>query len=223
GMKGERALLLYPPGLDYVAAFFGCLYAGVIAVPAYPPRFNRSLSRLLVIVRDAQAAVALTDSRIYSRVSQQIKDTPELSSLDWLVTDEASGNDAGRMEVSGENGFDISDTINSDTLAFLQYTSGSTASPKGIMLTHNNLLHNIDRIEQCLGAMNDSQAMMAWLPPYHDMGLIGGILHPLYSGYPVILMSPLDFLQRPIRWLQAISHYRCTISPAPNFAYDLCV
>ena len=214
GAFGERVLLLYPPGLDYIAAFFGCLYAGAIAVPAYPPdptRLNRTLPRLQAIVADAQATIVLTLSPILSMAEVLFDQAPDLKALRWLATDQVS---RPADEWNGPK-------IGGDDLAFLQYTSGSTAAPRGVMLTHHNLLHNSARIQAYFEHSPESRGVV-WLPPYHDMGLIGGILQPLYGGFPVTLMSPIDFLKRPVRWLQAISRYQATISGGPNFAYDLC-
>ncbi|MEB3341685.1 fatty acyl-AMP ligase [Okeania sp.] len=210
---GEVALLLYQPGLEYITAFFGCLYAGIIAVPAYPPRPNRSLERIQTIIRDSKATIALTTKSIISSLERRASETPELDNLGWLATDHIPESLAEKWQKP---------TINEKTLAFLQYTSGSTATPKGVMITHQNLLHNSGLIHQCFGHSLQSKGII-WLPPYHDMGLIGGILQPLYGRFPVILMSPLMFLQSPVRWLQAISRYRGTTSGGPNFAYDLCV
>ncbi|HEY0734854.1 MAG TPA: amino acid adenylation domain-containing protein [Herpetosiphonaceae bacterium] len=214
--RGERVLLLYPPGLDYIAAFFGCLYAGAIAVPAYPPtsaRMDRTLPRRLrAIVQDAQPLAALTTAAILPLGEALAAQDPAMQSLRWLSTDTLADDLAERWAAPDVDGA---------TLAFLQYTSGSTAAPKGVMLTHGNLLHNLLLIKESIRAGEQSQGVI-WLPPYHDMGLIGGILQPLYSGFPVTLMSPLAFLQRPLRWLEAISRYRGTISAGPNFAYDLC-
>ncbi|MGK7920745.1 MAG: fatty acyl-AMP ligase [Trichodesmium sp.] len=210
---GEVALLLYQPGLEYITAFFGCLYAGIIAVPAYPPRPNRSLERIQTIIRDSKAKIALTTKSIVSSLERRASETPELDNLGWLATDLIPDNFAEKWQEP---------TINENTLAFLQYTSGSTATPKGVMITHQNLLHNSTLIHQCFGHSPQSKGII-WLPPYHDMGLIGGILQPLYGGFPVMLMSPLMFLQSPVRWLQAISRYQGTTSGGPNFAYDLCV
>ncbi|MEM1168085.1 MAG: fatty acyl-AMP ligase [Cyanobacteria bacterium P01_H01_bin.35] len=210
---GEVALLLYQPGLEYITAFFGCLYAGVIAVPAYPPRPNRSLERIQTIIRDSKAKIALTTHSIVSSLERRASETPELDDLGWLATDHIPESFAEKWQEP---------TINENTTAFLQYTSGSTATPKGVMITHQNLLHNSGLIHQCFGHSAQSKGVI-WLPPYHDMGLIGGILQPLYGGFPVMLMSPLMFLQSPVRWLQAISRYQGTTSGGPNFAYDLCV
>jgi thioester reductase-like protein len=206
---GDRALLLYPPGLEFITAFFGCLYAGVIAVPAYPPRPNQKLSRLEAIVTDAQAQFALTTTTLLAQV--EIRMSQNAPTLRWLATDgvmSALAADWQRPDLS------------SDTLAFLQYTSGSTGTPKGVMVSHGNLLHNSRLIHHGFQDTPSSQGV-SWLPLYHDMGLIGGVLQPLYVGAPMILMSPIDFLQKPYRWLSAISSYRATTSGGPNFAYDL--
>ncbi len=210
---GETALLLYPPGLDYICAFFGCLYAGVVAVPAYPPRPNRSLVRVQGIVKDSLAKVALTTQAILSNLERRFTQAPELKTLHWLATETINGNLAQSWQQPA---------IDGSTLAFLQYTSGSTAQPKGVMISHSNLVHNSAAIYQYF-EHTDHSSVVSWLPMYHDMGLIGGILQPLYGGFPATLMSPLMFLQSPIRWLKAISHYRATSSGGPNFAYDLCV
>ncbi len=213
--KGDRALILHPPGLDYIAAFFGCLYAGVVAVPAYPPRINnRPMPRLQAIVADAQAKVALTTARILKSVERRFEQAPDLAALRWLATDELA--DVDKMFVWRET------AVSPQDLAFFQYTSGSTADPKGVMLTHSNLMRNLGLIHDYFESSDDEYGVI-WLPPYHDMGLIGGILGPLYRGFPVTLMSPVAFLQKPARWLQAITKTRATQSGGPNFAYDLCV
>ncbi|MEM1368561.1 MAG: fatty acyl-AMP ligase [Cyanobacteria bacterium P01_H01_bin.15] len=209
---GERVLLIYPPGLGFISAFFGCLEAGVIAVPAYPPRPNRSLERLQRIVTDADATVALTVDPVLSTLQRRLDQAPELKSLHWLATDSLPDTLTAPLDFSPAP----------DQIALLQYTSGSTASPKGVMITHANLCHNLQLIEQAFQHSPESRGVI-WLPPYHDMGLVGGILQPLFVGFPVVLMSPLMFLQRPVRWLQAISRFRATTSGGPNFAYDLCV
>jgi acyl-CoA synthetase (AMP-forming)/AMP-acid ligase II len=214
GSQGERILLLYPPSLNYVEAFFGCLYAGAIAIPAYPPRPNRSLSRLQSIIYDAQASIALTTNSILTSLSSKLDLNPELKTLRWISTD--------NLELDNPSSDWRSPDLTGDTLAFLQYTSGSTAEPKGVKIAHRNLLHNLASIHRCFRHSPQSCGVI-WLPPYHDMGLIGGILQPLYGNFPVILMSPLLFLQNPLRWLNAISNYRATTSGGPNFAYDLCV
>ncbi|MFN6461434.1 MAG: non-ribosomal peptide synthetase [Nostoc sp. DedVER02] len=212
GLTGERALLLYPAGLDFLVAFFGCLYAGVVAVTAYPPRNERNTPRIRAIATDAQAAIALTTTEILSTVRSLMTEKTGLESLQWLTTD----NLAVGIEDSWKK-----PSIDGDTLAFLQYTSGSTGTPKGVMISHRNLLHNADTTYQFMEHSAESK-FVTWLPMYHDMGLIGGILQPLYGGFPCILMPPTSFLQRPYRWLQAISKYKGTTSGGPNFAYELC-
>ncbi|HEY5731136.1 MAG TPA: beta-ketoacyl synthase N-terminal-like domain-containing protein, partial [Anaerolineales bacterium] len=211
--RGERALLLYPPGLDYIASFFGCMYAGVTAVPAYPPRLNKPVPRIQSIVADSQASFALTTSTILHNIEQRFEHSSDLGRLSWLNTEQVPAGIEADWHHPG---------INADTLAFLQYTSGSTSEPRGVMLSHGNLMHNLKAIQHGFQIdENDSGAF--WLPSYHDMGLIGGILEPMYIACPSTLMSPVSFLQRPFRWLEAISKYKATTSGAPNFAYDLCV
>jgi acyl-CoA synthetase (AMP-forming)/AMP-acid ligase II len=213
GLTGERALLMYPSGLDFIIGFLGCLYAGVIAVPAYPPRRNQSLDRLQAIVADCQAREVLTTTNIWQSLERSLSHYPELTSLQWLATDNLVNHFSPHWQPPN---------INEDSLAFLQYTSGSTGTPKGVMVSHGNLIHNSRQIYQSFGHHSGSRGLV-WLPPYHDMGLIGGIIQPIYGGFPITLMSPVDFLQKPFRWLDAISKYQVTTSGGPNFAYDLCV
>ena len=213
GAPQERILLLYPPGLGFIEAFFGCLYAGAIAIPAYPPRPNRSIARIQSIIKDARPTLALTTNSILNGLKRRVEQAPELKTLRWLATDDVNLQYAQKWQKVPLSGDDI---------AFLQYTSGSTAEPKGVKIAHKNLLHNLKAIHQCFQHTTQSQGVI-WLPPYHDMGLIGGVLQPLYGDFPVVLMSPLIFLQNPLRWLKAISRYRGTTSGGPNFAYDLCV
>ncbi|MEZ4708749.1 MAG: AMP-binding protein [Caldilineaceae bacterium] len=210
-MAGERALLLYPSGLDFIAALFGCFYAGVVAVPTYPARMERTSRRLQAILRDAQPSVILTDTDSQLAVEQQVM--ADFAQLAWLATGELASSLADEWQESAPA---------TEQLAFLQYTSGSTATPKGVMLTHDNLLHNLAAIEHSFG-LSPEHSGVSWLPLYHDMGLIGGVLGPVYVGGHNTLMSPLAFLQKPLRWLQAISRTGATVSGGPNFAYDLCV
>lgn len=220
GKPGDRVLLLYPPGLDYIAAFLACLYAGMVAVPAYAPgpthlgRRDRALSkRLFAIIEDARPSLGLTTSVLLNRINSQQQSLPEMQTVDWLTAEQLPMEYADRWNEP---------PVRAESIAMLQYTSGSTGLPRGVILTHSNLLHNSAFIQQAFGQTPESQGVI-WLPPYHDMGLIGGILQPLYTGFPVVLMSPVAFLQQPIRWLQAISDYRATTSGGPDFAYDLCV
>lgn len=217
GLQNSRVLLIYPPGLDFIVAFFGCLFAGVVAVPAYPPRRNQNMSRLEAIVSDADAQVALTCQSLLTTLQPRIEQHLLLSSLTWVPTDQLVADQEAQWHQQWQP-----PQISGQTLAFLQYTSGSTGTPKGVMVSHGNLLHNSEIISQGFGVTPALQGVI-WLPPYHDMGLIGGILQPLYAGGKVALMSPMDFLQKPLRWLEAISRWRGTVSGGPNFAYELCL
>jgi len=197
--RGERALLLYPAGLTFIEAFFGCLYAGVIAVPSPLPR--RNSQRLQAMITDSGATIALTNAALLTKIDTH---------LPLLATDTIEG------------GTYLEPELSADSLAYLQYTSGSTSTPKGVMITHRNVLHNSASIHQGFAHTPDSRAL-TWLPHFHDMGLIDGIIQPLYGGFPGILMSPASFLQQPLRWLEAITRFQITHTGGPNFAYDLCV
>ena len=211
-LTGERALLLYPPGLEFIVAFLGCLYAGIIAVPAYPPRKGQSLERIKAIAADSQAHIVLTTQSLVNIIESQQK--ANLPTIEYIAaTDNLSTNLSTNWQKP---------EIHPDTLAFLQYTSGSTGNPKGVMVSHGNLLHNEEIIKQGFGHSQNTK-VVGWLPFYHDMGLIGNVLQPLYLGICSILMPPVAFLQKPIRWLQAISDYKATTSGAPNFAYEMCL
>uniref|UniRef100_UPI0005B7E211 AMP-binding protein n=1 Tax=Pseudomonas putida TaxID=303 RepID=UPI0005B7E211 len=212
---GDRAVLLFPSGPDYVAAFFGCLYAGVIAVPAYPPESARQQhqERLLSIIDDAEPCLLLTVAALRDSLqgleALAADNAPQLLAVDGLAPALAAN---WREPV-----------LKGDDIAFLQYTSGSTALPKGVQVSHGNLVANEQLIRQGFGIdLNPDDVIVSWLPLYHDMGLIGGLLQPIFSGVPCVLMSPGYFLARPLRWLQAISEYGGTISGGPDFAYRLC-
>lgn len=213
GAEGQRALLLYNPGLEYVAAFFGCLYAGVIPVPIYPPRMHRTLARLRHILNDCTPFIALTTAQIRTRVEKIFHQAPDLKSMHWLSTDTLTGQALNAWHEP---------KIKQDTTAFLQYTSGTTASPRGVMVTHSNLMNNLAMMHEYF-KLNSECRGVSWLPPYHDMGLIGGVLEPLYAGFPVTLMSPTAFLQSPLRWLKAISRTKATTSGGPDYAFELCL
>ena len=217
GLAGQRVLLVYPPGLDFITAFFGCLYANCVAVPTYPPHRHRMIERFHAIAEDAGASVAMSTSfaiaQFQSMIGHKNGQAVTPSKIKWLATDEIPDALAKRW---GEP------VIASDTLAMLQYTSGSTSQPKGVMLSHANLFENTSAIHNAFGVKKQDSAVF-WLPTYHDMGLVGGVLVAVFSGVPNVLISPADFLQKPIVWLAAISKYRATVSGGPNFAYDLCV
>ncbi|QVM93074.1 non-ribosomal peptide synthetase [Pseudomonas entomophila] len=212
---GDRAVLLFPSGPDYVAAFFGCLYAGVIAVPAYPPESARQhhQQRLLSIIADAEPRLLLT--------VEALRDS--LQGLEALTGSQAPGLLAvDRLDPMLAEQW-REPVLGGDDIAFLQYTSGSTALPKGVQVSHGNLVANEQLIRHGFGIdVNPDDVIVSWLPLYHDMGLIGGLLQPIFSGVPCVLMSPGYFLARPLRWLQAISEYGGTISGGPDFAYRLC-
>jgi 8-amino-7-oxononanoate synthase len=210
---GARVLLLYPPGIEFPAAFFGCLCAGMVAVPTNLPYSNRFLASLGATVADAGPTVALSTASTLEEYRRQIDQTPGLSSLKWMATDTIPDNLAKSWQEP---------SLGADSLAVLQYTSGSTGNPKGIMVSHGNLLHNSAVIHALFGH-SPSMRGVIWLPPYHDMGLVGGIIQPVYAGADTILISPVHFIQKPLRWLMAISRYKATTSGGPNFAYDLCV
>jgi acyl-CoA synthetase (AMP-forming)/AMP-acid ligase II len=231
---GDRALLLYPPGeADFVAAFFGCLYAGVVAVPVPPPhparvprggavaptpdetsaRVRRTLAKLLAIAADSRPAAVMTTRAISAAFAPASAGFEPLRLARWLATDDLSVEGAGQWERPPVEG---------SSLAFLQYTSGSTAAPKGVMVTHEHLLYNSHYIAH--GFSHDADdVIVSWLPTFHDMGLIYSVLQPIYTGMRAYLMPPTSFIQRPMRWLRALSRYGGTRSTAPNFAYDLCV
>ncbi|SDI17000.1 non-ribosomal peptide synthase domain TIGR01720/amino acid adenylation domain-containing protein [Pseudomonas flavescens] len=211
---GERAVLLFPSGPEYVAAFFACLYAGVIAVPAYPPESSQEhhLRRLLSILADAEPTLILTTAglvdTLYGQLAGSVDLLPQVLAVDALPVDGGNAWQPPRVDAQA--------------IAFLQYTSGSTAMPKGVQVSHANLEANEWLIRQGYG-IDEQDVIVSWLPLYHDMGLIGGLLQGIYSGVPVVLMSPQYFLERPVRWLEAISRYRGTVSGGPDFAYRLCV
>ncbi len=214
---GDRALLVYPytAGLEFIASFLGCLYAGVIAVTDYPRQHIKSLSQYQDRIANCQAGIILTTQEFADRVKGQLVTHPgmalKLKALPWIESDRVDWNLASKWQKPD---------INGDTIAFLQYTSGSTGDPKGVMVTHGNVLHNSEVIYQSFGHHNRTKILM-WLPMFHDMGLIGGVMQPLYTGLPAVLMSPIALAQKPFLWLQALSKYQITTSGGPNFAYDL--
>ena len=207
-----RVLLLYPPGLDYIVAFFGCLYAGLIAVPSYPPSRSASSRRssVFAIAANAQPAVVLTTPKSLETSAAQREQIA--GNAVWLAPDLTAAA-LGDEWTSPEQ--------ESSALAYLQYTSGSTTSPRGVMVSHENLMANARHIEAVF-RLSPEMTGVFWLPPYHDMGLIGGILQPVFSGFTAVLMPPGMFIQKPLRWLQTISEYRAAVSGGPNFGYDLC-
>ncbi|HKH45252.1 MAG TPA: amino acid adenylation domain-containing protein, partial [Thermoanaerobaculia bacterium] len=213
--EAARALLLFPPCLEFVAAFFGCLYAGVIAVPSYPPapsRPGRGQPRLKAILEGCAPRYVLTTEALAARVASLRDELPGLAECAVIVTESIPDALADSWQAP---------EIGPETIAFLQYTSGSTSDPKGVMVSHGNLAHNEEVIREAC-AHDEQSTFVSWLPIYHDMGLIGGVLQPLWVGAACVLMAPVAFLQRPVRWLRAIAKWRAHTSGAPDFAYDLC-
>ena len=211
---GERVLIIQKPGFNFITAYLGCLCAGAIAVPAYPPRNNHHFERLQSILSNAEANLVLTTQQNIDSFQSQAQNWPMLAHATWIASDNVQIDLAQQWQRPN---------IPSDSLAMLQYTSGSTGRPKGVMIQHRHLLHNAFLIHECFQTHGASEATsVCWLPPYHDMGLIGGILQPINMGSSTALMDPVAFLQRPIRWLEAIDRYRAVISGGPNFAYALC-
>jgi len=218
GMEpGNPVLILYPPGPDFIAALFGCLYSGMPAIPICPPhptRRNRTLARVEAVVADAAPSAILTSAELLPTVHRLYESHGWVPARGILASD--------RLRQDDHAGAWSCPAVDAGSLAILQYTSGSTGTPNGVMLDHGNLLHNLEQIRLRFEHTEDSRGMI-WLPPFHDMGLIGGILQPIYAGFPVTLMSPLHFLQQPLRWLRAVSRVKATTSGGPNFAFQLCV
>ncbi|MET8244300.1 fatty acyl-AMP ligase [Streptomyces sp. NPDC005202] len=224
GLAGSRAMLLYPPGLEFVSAFLGCLAAGVVAVPGVPPQGrsqnHRGLMRMKRLIADADAKVILGGREVVGALRALAEHLPELDGITRVTTEDIPDDAAGSWREPD---------LTADSVAFLQYTSGSTSAPRGVMVTHGNLLDNERVVTERMGHTPDASAeyghemFVSWLPVYHDMGLIGPVLNTVYLGATATLFSPLHFLQQPQRWLNAISRYRPHTSGGPNFAYELCL
>jgi acyl-CoA synthetase (AMP-forming)/AMP-acid ligase II len=216
GAQGDRALLLFPAGLDFLRAFFGCLYAGVIAIPAPPPeasRLKRTLPRLRAIAGDAGVSVVISNPSILPMVAGFRDEVPGLEAMRYLDIGEIPADFSGPWQEP---------RLGADDLAYLQYTSGSTTSPKGVMISHRNVVHHCGYLKRVCEYTPESISV-TWLPYFHDYGLIEGLMEPLYNGTPCYAMSPFAFLKRPSNWLQAISRHRATHTQAPNFAYEQCL
>ncbi|MBX3457837.1 MAG: SDR family NAD(P)-dependent oxidoreductase [Candidatus Paracaedibacteraceae bacterium] len=206
--KGDRVILIFHPGLELIQSFLGCIYAGIIPILNYPPTNQKLTDKLAGIMANAGTDLLIIPEKLKEKVTNY--SLPEAKQ--WLVFEDlaATTSSASLAEIKPQD------------IAFLQYTSGSTGVPKGVVITHNNILDNLRLLRQGLGLYHDNAVFVSWLPPYHDMGLIGGILSPFYSGVPSVLMAPLTFMMHPIKWLKAISDYKGTISGGPNFAYNYC-
>lgn len=212
-VPGQRAIMMYQSSMDFMISFFACHYAGVIPVPAYPPRRNRRMGRINAIADDCDAAIALTSAEVIKRKDGMIEDCNSLKRIPWLATEEVP------IELASDW---VRPDLDTDDIGLLQYTSGSTGSPKGVVLTHRNLIANFRYISEAFQLDRGSDGT-TWLPPYHDMGLIGGLLVSLYQGSTSVVLLPVHFLTKPIRWLRTISKYRSAVSGGPNFAYSLCL
>lgn len=213
GYAGEPVLLIFPEGIDYVAAFFGCLYAGAIAVPINPPRRNRKSSRLETVAADCGARCVLTVGEALERAAEAIKESSLLGGLTWKPVEEIEPEQGDAWQLASPT---------EQTPALLQYTSGSTGTPKGVIVSHGNLVENQELITRAFG-QDESVVLCGWLPIYHDMGLIGNVLHPAYLGGQHVFMPPMAFLQKPLRWLKMIAEHGGTLAGGPDFAFDLCV
>lgn len=211
---GERILVLFPQGIAFIEAFLGCLYGGYVAVPVAVPGKNRGTDKVGHIVSDAGISAALTTGRTRESLYKLLPDSAWVSQLDWIVTDAlppVSEPSVQKLMLPAAN-----------QLAFLQYTSGSTGQPKGVMVSHGNILANSAFIQHAFQT-NEQSVSVCWLPSFHDMGLIDGIIQPLYSGFPAVLLNPVHVIQKPIRWLWAFTRYKGTYGGAPNFAFDFCI
>ena len=212
---GRPVLLMLPPGLEFIAAFFGCLYARAIAVPMTPPglaRMARTFNRLARIVEDSGSRVFITSARLRKAVEELAERVHFADSIRIICLDETD-------DALSRSWQEL--PLTAHTPGWLQYTSGSTSSPKGVIITHGNIMANLDSIAGHM-RLRENIPIVSWLPPFHDMGLVGGILTPLHLGCLCVTMPPMAFLRQPLCWLRAVTHYRAQLTGGPNFAYDLC-
>lgn len=207
------ALLLYPQGIEHMCALWGCMYAGVRAVPLFVPQNDRVYKRIKAIQLDSGAQYVLCDRDSYERLEKRFDRMPEVADLDWIISDE--------LEESIANDW-VLVTQHKDTVAYYQYTSGSTGAPKGVMVSHGNVIYNVSDIDASWDHSAET-VLVSWLPIFHDMGLIYGFMQGVYNGFHTVLFSPNAFAQRPYTWLKAISDYKATHSGGPNSAFIMCV
>ena len=212
---GQRALLVYPTSLEFIVAMYACLYAGIVPIPTNPPGMNRSAQRLEAIARDARAALVLTTPEYQSAFLSEAAQFPDFAALTW-VTREA-------IKSGGSHNFQMP-VITPQSTAFIQYTSGSTSTPKGVIISYRNLSYNAHAIRQTrIYELTDESVALNWAPLFHDMGLLVSVFQTVIDGSKSLMMSPIMFMQNPVSWLRAIQKYRVTGSGAPNFAYELCI
>jgi len=213
--QGDRAILIFTPGLEFIVGYMACLFSGILPVPVFPPhktRLQQQIPVVLNIIKDSSPKLILTESEYRLSTSEKYEELPELKGIPWECSDFASPYSATNWKFP---------VIDGNSPAFIQYTSGSTGNPQGVVVTHDNLIHNLSCIQQYFESTTKTR-VVSWLPPYHDMGLIGCILQPIFVGFLSVLMPPVSFLQRPFRWLKTITNYHINFGGAPNFAYELC-
>ncbi len=211
--KGDRVLLLFPTGIDFICSLFGCFYAGVIGVPTYPPRKNRMFSRFQGIIQDASPACILCTSKIHDIIHNNFADEDCLKGVEFIIHENITNESSNRWEKP---------VINPEDIAILQYTSGSTGRPRGVMVSHDNIIRNSQFIKVAFGH-SEHLVGANWLPGFHDMGLIGTLMQFIYSGGSNVIIPPNEFLMRPHNWLKAITRFKATTVGGPNFALDYCV
>lgn len=214
GNLNDRVVLLFPSGPGFAESFVGCLMAGRIAVPAAVPRNSRALERTAAIIRDSGAHTVLTTPSMLADLRAALSEVRLQNGKIPSVVAAENRTSGVRRDIV---------TCQPRDIAFLQYTSGSTASPRGVVVGHDNLIDNLQRSYRPFQFHEPAATMVSWLPAHHDMGLIGGLLEPFYSGCKTVLMSPSEFIHRPLKWLELITKHRGTISGGPNFAYEACV
>lgn len=207
---GDRVALLHASGLEFIISFFACLYSRTVVVPLEIPKPSESLSKTRHALEVTGAKLILTTRAVLDHVSSLLDDEEELSRLHWITVDELADIPFIRQEADKHEA------------AFIQFTSGTTSNSKGVILSHDNLLHNVENVNRKF-ALSEADRAVIWLPLYHNLGLIGGVLAPLYAGFPVHLISPQEILRRPALWLELITSKRATVSGGPNFAFDLCL